>query len=100
MVSSRLRKRNGDIDARSGSHRPRDRSPPPHGRLNTAGTLMLSRSNDQFLIDDLQSLDRSNNGWFSDDTIVARTGRCLLDTLEYLRSDSKLPGRFRQVTDA
>jgi nucleoside phosphorylase len=61
---------------------------------------MFSRSYDHFLIDELQSLDRSNNGWFSDDTIVARTGRCLLDTLEYLRSDLKLPGRFRQVTDA
>lgn len=61
---------------------------------------MFPGSSDQFLIDDLQRLDRSNNGWFSDDTIVARTGRCLLDTLEYLRSSLKLPGRFRQVTDA
>jgi nucleoside phosphorylase len=61
---------------------------------------MFASRYDHFLIDDLQNLDKSNNGWFSDDTIVARTGRCLIDTLEYLRSDLKLPGRFRQVTDA
>jgi nucleoside phosphorylase len=61
---------------------------------------MLSRSSDYFVLDDLKKLDKAKHAWFDDKEDDARAGRCLLDVLEFLRADLKLPGRFRQLTDA
>lgn len=61
---------------------------------------MLMRASELFTLSDLQQDDPANNTWFAERTRHALAGRCLLDALEYLRVDAKLPGRFWHVTNA
>ena len=61
---------------------------------------MLLHSSQLFLLSDLQKLDAADNNWFSEDSITALAGRCLLDTLEYSRSITRFPGRFSELANA
>jgi nucleoside phosphorylase len=61
---------------------------------------MPLQSNGLLLLSSLRDADPPNNSWFTEKSPTALAGRCLLDVLEYLRTDPKLPGRFRHVTNA
>jgi nucleoside phosphorylase len=72
---------------------------------------MLSRASESFLLSELQQVGlgvseqqqqkvNPKYAWFRDNSNAALAGRCLLDVLEYLRADPKIPGRFRHVTNA
>lgn len=61
---------------------------------------MQSHTSDLFTLSDLQDVSREDFSWFSERSAKALVGRCILDTLEYLRSDNKFPGRFTEVANA
>jgi nucleoside phosphorylase len=54
----------------------------------------------ELFLSHLQELDPDSNSWFNAKRPHALAGRCLLDTLEYLRANPKYPGRFQHVTNA
>lgn len=53
-----------------------------------------------FTIAYLQSLVTPNGAWFKENSPEALAGRCLLDSMEYLRADLTIPGQFRQLANA
>jgi nucleoside phosphorylase len=61
---------------------------------------MLLRTPDLLPISNLVDIDPANNRVFRDKEKSALAGRCLLDTLEYLRAIPQYSGQFRQVTNA
>jgi len=61
---------------------------------------MSSQPVDLILLSTLKDINPAKYSWFTEKTSAALAGRCLLDVLEYLRADPKLPGRFRHVTNA
>src|SRR5580700_2274927 len=61
---------------------------------------MLLRTPDLFSISNLVDIDPVNNANFRDHEQPELTGRCLLDTLEYLKAVPQFSGQFRQVTNA
>lgn len=61
---------------------------------------MLLRTPDLLPISSLVEIDPANNLAFRDKEKSALAGRCLLDTLEYLRAIPQYSAQFRQVTNA
>jgi nucleoside phosphorylase len=61
---------------------------------------MLLRTPDLLLISSLVEIDPAKNLAFRDKEKSALAGRCLLDTLEYLRAIPQYSAQFRQVTNA
>ncbi len=61
---------------------------------------MSAQSIDPILLSTLRDINPAKYSWFTEKSPAALAGRCLLDALEYLRTDPKLPGRFRHVTNA
>src|SRR5205814_46356 len=61
---------------------------------------MMSRFAESFSLTQLQEIDRAKNSWFSEQSPTGLAGRCLLDTLEYLRTFPNFPGRFRPIAQA
>lgn len=57
-------------------------------------------SNSLFTIRDLKSVDSKKGYLFSEKSSHWFAGRCLLDVIEYLRTDLKQPGRFAQLACA
>ena len=61
---------------------------------------MSAQSIDPILLSTLRDINPAKYSWFTEKSPAALAGRCLPDALEYLRTDPKLPGRFRHVTNA
>lgn len=63
---------------------------------------MLPRSPDLFTVSNLKDLDPAKFNWFSENGAdpTALAGRCLLDTMEYLRAIPGFSAQFREIINA
>jgi nucleoside phosphorylase len=61
---------------------------------------MSGKHETRVLVRDLKKAPVGDTTWFEEKSSQALAGRCLLDAIEYLRTNQKLPGRFWHVVNA
>src|SRR5262245_12130896 len=54
----------------------------------------------RFTLQDLRNVSDGSGNWFGEHTPAALAGRCLLDTVEYIRAQREATGLFMQVKNA